>query len=52
MPADHSLESRVRARLADLRADDLLRTMRSPIGVDLSSNDYLKLSLHPRVVAA
>ncbi len=52
MPADHSLESRVRARLADLRSDDLLRTMRSPIGVDLSSNDYLKLAIHPKVVAA
>ncbi|MEQ1728522.1 MAG: 8-amino-7-oxononanoate synthase [Vicinamibacterales bacterium] len=52
MPADHSLESRVRARLADLRSDDLLRTMRSPVGVDLSSNDYLKLSIHPAVVAA
>ncbi len=52
MPADSSLESRVRARLADLRADDLLRTMRSPVGVDLSSNDYLKLAIHPKVVAA
>ena len=52
MSADHTLESRVRARLADLQADDLLRTMRSPVGVDLSSNDYLKLSVHPKVVAA
>jgi len=52
MPADHSLESRVRAHLAGLRSDDLLRTMRSPIGVDLSSNDYLKLAVHPKVVAA
>ena len=49
---DKELEARVRARLADLRARDLLRTMRPPSGVDLSSNDYLKLSTHPRVTAA
>ena len=52
MPADSSLEARVRARLADLEAQKLLRTLRSPFGVDLSSNDYLTLSTHPRVVAA
>lgn len=52
MPADRSLEARVRARLADLQAQTLLRRLRSPFGVDLSSNDYLTLSTHPRVVAA
>lgn len=52
MPADHALESRVRAHLADLRSQGLLRTMRPPVGVDLSSNDYLKLSIHPRVTTA
>jgi 8-amino-7-oxononanoate synthase len=52
MPADPSLDARVRARLADLAARDLLRTLRPPFGVDLTSNDYLKLSSHPRVKAA
>jgi 8-amino-7-oxononanoate synthase len=52
MPADNSLEARIRARLSDLRAHDLLRTMRPPGGIDLSSNDYLRLSTHPRVAAA
>jgi 8-amino-7-oxononanoate synthase len=52
MPADNTLEARVRARLADLAAANLLRVMRPPFGVDLSSNDYLTLSTHPRVTAA
>jgi 8-amino-7-oxononanoate synthase len=52
MPADNPLEARVRERLADLQAQGLMRTMRSPAGVDLSSNDYLALSTHPRVAAA
>src|ERR1044071_7004878 len=52
MPADNSLEARIRARLSDLRSHDLFRTMRHPIGGDLSSNDYLRLSIHPRVTAA
>lgn len=52
MPADNTLEARIRARLLDLRTRDLLRTMRPPAGVDLSSNDYLRLSTHPRVTAA
>jgi len=51
MPADN-LEARVRARLSGLRTSNLLRTMRPPFGVDLSSNDYLRLSAHPRVTAA
>ena len=48
MPADN-LEARVRARLSGLRTSNLLRTMRPPFGVDLSSNDYLRLSAHPCV---
>ena len=52
MPGDSSLEATVRARLADLQAQNLLRTLRRPFGIDLSSNDYLTLSTHPRVVAA
>ena len=45
------LERRVRARLASLEAEGLLRTLRPPAGIDLSSNDYLGLSSHPRIVA-
>ena len=52
MPADKDLEARVRSRLSALRASGLHRTMRSPSGVDLSSNDYLRLSVDPRVTAA
>lgn len=48
---DSDLEQRVRARLASLDAEGLLRTLRSPAGIDLSSNDYLSLSSHPRIVA-
>jgi 8-amino-7-oxononanoate synthase len=49
MPPANPLESRVRARLAALQADGLLRTLRPPSGVDLSSNDYLCLSRHPLI---
>ena len=52
MPADKSLEARVLARLSALQADALIRVMRPPFGVDLSSNDYLSLSSDPRLVAA
>ncbi len=52
MPGDSALEATIRARLADLQAQNLLRTLRRPFGIDLSSNDYLTLSTHPRVVAA
>jgi 8-amino-7-oxononanoate synthase len=52
MPADNPLDVRIRARLADLRSHGLLRTMSAPDGVDLSSNDYLQLSSHPRVATA
>ena len=39
--------SRVRERLQALEATHLLRTLHAPMGVDLSSNDYLGLATHP-----
>ncbi|HKV99815.1 MAG TPA: 8-amino-7-oxononanoate synthase [Vicinamibacterales bacterium] len=46
------LAARVEARLRSLRDAGLLRTLRAPAGLDLSSNDYLDLANDPRVVAA
>ena len=48
----HGLAARVDARLRSLREAGLLRTLRAPSGIDLSSNDYLDLARDPRVVAA
>ena len=44
-----TLSSRIRARMRALDDDGLLRTLRVPSGVDLSSNDYLGLAHHPHV---
>lgn len=52
MWADSPLQQRIAARLAGWRQAGLLRTLRSPSGVDLSSNDYLDLARHPRIVQA
>lgn len=41
------LESRLRARLSELEAAGLTRSLRPPSGIDLSSNDYLGLAAHP-----
>ena len=41
------LDRRVPARLADLDTRGLLRRLRPPAGIDLSSNDYLGLATHP-----
>jgi 8-amino-7-oxononanoate synthase len=49
MRTANPLEQRVRARLAALDANGLLRTLREPAGIDLSSNDYLNLSKHPAI---
>jgi 8-amino-7-oxononanoate synthase len=50
MSVDNGLERRIRHRLAALASDGLLRTLRPPEHVDLSSNDYLGLASHPTVV--
>jgi 8-amino-7-oxononanoate synthase len=50
MPADNSLQRRIRARLSERQSRGLTRAMRAPGGIDLSSNDYLKISTDPRVV--
>jgi 8-amino-7-oxononanoate synthase len=47
-----TLEARVRAHVRMLNERGLLRTLRSPSGLDLSSNDYLALSSHPAVKAS
>ncbi len=47
----NSLEDRISGRLAALRERHLFRSLRSPAGVDLTSNDYLGLSGHPLVAA-
>jgi 8-amino-7-oxononanoate synthase len=41
------LARRIARRLADLEAAGLGRAPRPPVGIDLSSNDYLNLSTHP-----
>ena len=46
------LAARVHARLRELRETGRFRTMRAPAGIDLSSNDYLRLARDPRVVSA
>src|SRR5438132_11208620 len=41
----------IQARISALRESHLLRTLRPPQGIDLSSNDYLSLARHPAVTA-
>jgi 8-amino-7-oxononanoate synthase len=49
MPWNSALEERLRSRLSEFERDGLLRTLRSPSGIDLSSNDYLCLATDPRI---
>src|SRR5262249_1302837 len=50
MPEGSPLDLRISTRLDGLRESGLLRTLRPPMGVDFSSNDYLNLATDPRVV--
>src|SRR5690242_7883933 len=42
-----SLERRLCGRLVELEANGLRRSMRAPVGIEFSSNDYLGLAAHP-----
>jgi len=47
-----TLRARLAARWQALDERRLIRRLQSPSGVDLSSNDYLGLSRHPRIASA
>jgi 8-amino-7-oxononanoate synthase len=47
-----SIESRIRAELAELESQSQLRDVQTVRGVDLSSNDYLGLAVDPRMKQA
>lgn len=49
MNAASPLGTRLTARMAALEGRQLLRQLRAPAGLDLSSNDYLGLASHPRI---
>ena len=49
MPGSAQFEERVRSRILELEKAGLRRTLQPPSGIDLSSNDYLGLSNHPRL---
>jgi 8-amino-7-oxononanoate synthase len=47
MATNDGLRARVTERMAAIRAAQTWRTLQSPSGIDLCSNDYLALSRHP-----
>lgn len=46
------LEKRTKQYLEEIESKGLRRSLQTPHGIDLSSNDYLKLSAHPRIKEA
>jgi 8-amino-7-oxononanoate synthase len=52
MNARQEFEARLAAVLNELQGAGLLRQMRLPCGIDLVSNDYLGLAVHPYVTEA
>ncbi len=48
---DNPLERRIQAHLSQLEHDGLARSLAPPRGIDLSSNDYLGLAAHPRLIS-
>jgi 8-amino-7-oxononanoate synthase len=46
------LATRVRERLQAIRESRLERSLQPPSGIDFSSNDYLGLARHPRIIQA
>jgi 8-amino-7-oxononanoate synthase len=52
MSSWEGLERRIRRELQDIDDAGLRRQLRPPSGIDLSSNDYLKLATHPLLTQA
>lgn len=50
--SDGVLRERIASELGELRAQSQYRTLETPLGIDLSSNDYLGLAVDPRLKQA
>lgn len=48
----NSFESFIQKELESIKAKNRYRSLRLPSGIDLSSNDYLCLSKHPKIISA
>jgi 8-amino-7-oxononanoate synthase len=45
-----TFQERILAELADLKEKNRFRSLKEPLGIDFCSNDYLKLSSHPKLI--